>query len=486
VNLDLAHAARGRRAASRADPTSQEVWTEKRGSGEIRVHERKDGQVTYSLRFRVDGKREILTLGTDTEGWTHRKAERRLDDVLARVRAGVWERPAPADEVVDRGQTFHVFASRWWAARKGELRPRTRENYEWRLRKHLLPFFADYPVSELDVALVERYREEKVLERERIIAAAAAGQPLRDKRGQRRMPLSNDTINKTLVTLTQVLDSAVERGLLVSNPARGKRRRLKAAKPVRRQLEADDLKELLQVAGEMDRHLYRGLRIGRRPMIAAMAKSGLRVTEMGRLRWRDVDVHHERLVIEDAKTDAGNRQVDLSLDVMEELMAWRAASQPASADAFVFPTATGRARNKENISRRVLGPTVERTNELRADRGMAPLPKVTPHAPRRTYISLMIEAGAPLPYVMSQVGHADSRTTLEIYAQVQKRLSRRQVHRAFDDLLASAGRSAIDVPTGADGKMSQLTSDATAFGDAEEASPDRSTSSRGPRSGPRT
>jgi hypothetical protein len=134
----------------------------------------------------------------------------------------------------------------------------------------------------------------------------------------------------------------------------------------------------------------------------------------------------------------------------------------------------------------VLGPTVERTNELRADRGMAPLPKVTPHALRRTYISLMIEAGAPLPYVMSQVGHADSRTTLEIYAQVQKRLSRKQVHRAFDDLLSSAGSDAIDVPTAADGKMSQLTSDATAFGVAEDASPERSTSSRGPRSGPRT
>ena len=52
----------------------------------------------------------------------------------------------------------------------------------------------------------------------------------------------------------------------------------------------------------------------------AMAKSGLRVTEMCRLRWRDVDVHHERLVIGEAKTDAGDRHVDLSLDVMEELM----------------------------------------------------------------------------------------------------------------------------------------------------------------------
>ena len=76
------------------------------------------------------------------------------------------------------------------------------------------------------------------------------------------------------MTLTQVLDSAVERGLLDSNPARGKRRRLKAVKPMRRQLEADDLKELLAVAGDMDRNLYRGHQIGRRPMIAAMASSG--------------------------------------------------------------------------------------------------------------------------------------------------------------------------------------------------------------------
>jgi integrase len=457
---------------------------EKRASGEIRVHERKDGQATFSLRFRVNGKREVLTLGTDTDDWTDRKAERKLDDVLARVRAGVWQPPAPPDGDADRAQTFHVFASRWWVARNGELRPRTQENYEWRLRKHLLPFFADYPVTEIDIALVERYREEKIIERDRIARAAAAGQPLLDKRGQRRVPLSNESINKTLVTLTQILDSAVERGLLASNPARGKRRRLKTVKPVRRQLEADDLKELLTVAGEMDRNLFRGHRIGRRPMIAAMAKSGLRVTEMCRLRWRDVDVHHERLVIGDAKTDAGNRHVDLSLDVMEELMAWRAERQPASPDEYVFSTASGRRRDKENISRRVLGPTVKRANEVRAQRDLPPLPTVTPHALRRTYISLMIEAGAPLPYVMSQVGHADSRTTLEIYAQVQKRLSRKGVHRAFDDLLANASKTGTNVPTDASGKMSQLSVEAGS-GDAETTSSGRSTSPRGPRSGPR-
>jgi len=64
---------------------------EKRARGEIRVHERNDGTLTFSLRFRVNGKRQILTLGTNKDGWTWRKAERKLDDALAQVRAGVWQ-----------------------------------------------------------------------------------------------------------------------------------------------------------------------------------------------------------------------------------------------------------------------------------------------------------------------------------------------------------------------------------------------------------
>ena|SRR5579875_1323530 len=71
---------------------------------------------------------------------------------------------------------------------------------------------------------------------------------------------------------------------------------------------------------------------------------------------------------------------------------------------------------------------------IRAKQGIAPVPKVTLHALRCTYISLMLEAGAPLPYVMDQVGHADSKTTLEVYAQVHKRVSR---HR--EDLAAARG-----------------------------------------------
>lgn len=52
---------------------------EKRSRGQIRMHERKDGQVTFSVRVRAYGRREVVTLGTDTDGWTIRKVERALD-----------------------------------------------------------------------------------------------------------------------------------------------------------------------------------------------------------------------------------------------------------------------------------------------------------------------------------------------------------------------------------------------------------------------
>ncbi len=224
---------------------------EKRAQGQIRTHERQDGKVTYSLRVRAYGRREVVTLGTDADGWTYRTAERKLEQILAEIQVGVWRPPSTRTGGDD--QTFHEFASRWWMARKSELRPTTQADYEWRLKKHLLPFFADIQVSAFTIALVDEYRSEKVIERERIKAAAAGGRPIRDKRGQRRAALSNESINKTLVLLANILDTAVEHGLLASNPTPGKRRRLKAARPTRRFLEADELAEMLTVAGELDR-----------------------------------------------------------------------------------------------------------------------------------------------------------------------------------------------------------------------------------------
>ncbi len=61
--------------------------------------------------------------------------------------------------------------------------------------------------------------------------------------------------------------------------------------------------------------------------------------------------------------NAGVRDVDLSLDVMDELMAWRASRPSSTGDEFVFATDSGRPRDKDNVRERVLRPVVNRTNE---------------------------------------------------------------------------------------------------------------------------
>jgi len=49
-------------------------------------------------------------------------------------------------------------------------------------------------------------------------------------------------------------------------------------------------------------------------LLATIILAGLRVGELTALRWRDVDLAAGRLRIDDAKTEAGERTVDLSPD----------------------------------------------------------------------------------------------------------------------------------------------------------------------------
>ncbi|MFF2016272.1 tyrosine-type recombinase/integrase [Paenibacillus sp. NPDC058177] len=46
----------------------------------------------------------------------------------------------------------------------------------------------------------------------------------------------------------------------------------------------------------------------------------------------------------------------------------------------------------------------------------------TPHIWRHTHISMLTEAGVPLPVIMQRVGHKDAKTTMEIYTHVTNRM----------------------------------------------------------------
>jgi integrase len=453
----------------------------RRQTGSVHEYARKDGLATYSLRITAYGERYRVRLGTNADGWTRERADRELADTLALIRAGVWKPPQPAVAQDDDEPTFHVFASRYLEGRRGELRPNTYADYRWRLVNHLLPFFAEHRVSEIDVKAVDDYRVAKVQEREGIKSALTAGADLRDERGGPIRPLGNESINKTLLLLAAILDMAVDHDLLASNPARGKRRRLKTVRPRRPFLESDEIASLLAAAEELDRtphrasdralevrrlrdcehltypaiakrvgmavstahYLYRRASIEmpepvlvRRTIVAVLVGAGLRVSELCNLVWRDVDLRRGHITIADAKTEAGVREVRLTPWCIQEMRAYRASLGDVANDDPVFPTAAGTPRDRRNVGQWVVKKAASVADERRLAEGRGPLPTgITPHALRCTYISLLLEAGYSLRYVMGQVGHEDESTTLRIYARVLKRRARTELDEAFDRLL---------------------------------------------------
>ncbi|MET0939715.1 MAG: tyrosine-type recombinase/integrase [Gaiellaceae bacterium] len=64
---------------------------------------------------------------------------------------------------------------------------------------------------------------------------------------------------------------------------------------------------------------------------------------------------------------------------------------------------------------------------------LRPIAHVTNHTLRRTYMSLLYEAGATPAYVMNQAGHESAAMALEVYAKVMAR--KRDTGAALDELV---------------------------------------------------
>jgi integrase len=141
--------------------------------------------------------------------------------------------------------------------------------------------------------------------------------------------------------------------------------------------------------------------------------------------------------VRQSKTDAGERVVDLSPELCDELLAHKAKAKFAAVGDLVFPTSTGRANNRSNVRARILAGAVERANKQLAKEQKPPIQNgVTNHTLRRTFASLLYETGASPAYVMAQMGHTSSALALEMYAKVMER--KRDTGERMDALIRGA------------------------------------------------
>jgi integrase len=404
--------------------------------------------------------------------------------------------------------TFGDFAAGWLEGKIAgvlgdrPIAPNTVSDYRARLRH--LNYIDRHPLDRIDATLCLELKAHLLAEAREIREAIAAGAEPREGSGRRRRPLGPASIRKVLDALASILDEAVEDGLIEHNPARGRRMRVRVPKPKRTCLEMDELAYLLESAADQDDptagmtasearsesaaaiaelaaqwlrprqiaerlglstptvtyHLRRlGVKsgrgyVGRRVICELLGRGGLRVGELCNLRVGDVRVLNPagaRLRVVDSKTEAGERLVEMSPAlaeaVLEHLERLRALDLPSHRDAFLTPNLRGGRLSRGRVAQ-IVAEAASLAGERLEARGMVPLPPTTPHTLRRTYISIALIANRfDVKFVMSQVGHADSAMTMDVYAQLEQR-AKRSHGTSFDRLLAEARAQVEALPAG--------------------------------------
>jgi integrase len=281
--------------------------------------------------------------------------------------------------------------SEWFAAKERDWRPNTRTDYKWSLELHLLPFFGDYLLAAIDAETVDRYAAAK----------------------QREGALSNNSINKTLTRLSQILETALDYEKITRNPAKGKKRRLNGEVRSRPHVEPEQLPSLLAAcSGEF------------RPLVATLAGAGLRISEAVSLIWSNVNLAAGTLSVEDSKTAAGVRVSDLPDGLASELRSYKARGHKTAASDPVFRKRDGYPQTVRNAEA-WLKVAIRRANRRLGKLGIEPISEgASPHSLRRTYASLRFAAGDDPVYVIAQLGHTDVGFSMSVYARAVKRRSR--------------------------------------------------------------
>jgi integrase len=295
---------------------------------------------------------------------------------------------AQGPPVSSRQKSVGAFLDEWLEVTRRRVRPSTFENYELNVRR-LNRFFADLPVGRLSPpAIQEAYRRLEV-----------GG-------------LSPYSVLQAHRTLHRALNQAFHWGLIRANPAalvfppRPPKREMTALRP-------DQLNRLFTST--------RGTAIY--PILVVLGTAGLRIGEVLGLRWEDVDLDSNRIIVRrtlrrhrgrglvfaPCKTPRSYRTVvltELAVAALREHR-MRRVSGSSSGDAMVFANTLNGPIDPGTLRRHI-------TRAL----SVAGLPAVRVHDLRHTAASALLVAGVHPKVVQDILGHSTIRVTLDTYSHV--------------------------------------------------------------------
>ena len=314
------------------------------------------------------------------------KAQTRLAEMVASAKAGFTLRPERITVAEYLRQWLNTYAST-------NLRPRTAEGYESKLRKHVIPRIGNVALRNLEPAMISGVYK----------AALDNG-------------LSPRSVLHAHRVLKEALEHAVTQGYIARNPCQA----LTPPRPERKEMRWLNLQELQRVLAAAQETPYYAA-------FYTALFTGLRRSELLGLRVRDIDLTLStvrvsralhtlkggKVVVTEPKTDKGRRSVALTpsnavvlrdhLDKLRDDMAL--LGLPMNDDTLLFAWPDGRP----------LLPSTLTHNWLRLVR-RAGLAWVRLHDARHTHASLMLAQNVHPKIVQERLGHSSIAITLDLYS----------------------------------------------------------------------
>ena len=287
--------------------------------------------------------------------------------------------------------SFEDYAREWIEQYGGRtkrgVREATRDDYRRTLDQRAIPFFGRMRLAEIEPRDIKRY------------ASSIASQ------GK-----SANTVRLSLAPVKALLATAVEDGLIRSNPSMG----------VRFVCPAGDASETKVVKALAEEELQRLL--GEVPdesilLVRLLAYTGTRISEALALTWADIDLGRRRIKIErriyrgkvgPTKTSYGRREIRISPEMAQMLwMARRRSAGLAADSALVFSGPNGGALDRSRVF-----------HVVQAAGKRARVPWAGLHSLRHTCATMLFRHGWNAKQVQMFLGHHSPAFTLATYVHL--------------------------------------------------------------------
>jgi integrase len=332
---------------------------------------RKDGKVSYRVRWREDGRNRARTYSRREDA---RAAD---DDITRRKRLGTLAELDAGKETLDQFVT-----ETWVPAHAENLSPKTRAWYASLYAKHIGPQLGSTPLRSLTIDRVTGWQAERV-----------------------RSGAGKEAVRRSLRLLGGIMQRAVEHGRIPTNPARNVRPVKANPSPEVRPLAPSTVELMRAIVPPRDATL-----------ISILAYAGLRPGEALGLRWGDI---RQRTILVERAVSLGEfsatktkqtRAVRMLAPLAQDLAEWRLRTGRPGDKKLVFPRDDGepwKAHDWQNWRRRTFADAIKPTG----------LERARPYDLRHSFASLLLAEGRTIHYVAKQLGHS-ALMTMNTYGHV--------------------------------------------------------------------